>query len=296
MNTVVCFIGLALVALFVVLTIMRKTSGGERKVSKLILIAGVLILVLGMSFVIIPTGHTGVREVMGIINPEPLPNGFNWKIPFIEKVNIVNNKRQDASYSGDLYCQSLEQNTVIMTNVTVTYSISPEHSADLQMTVTNTRDLITEEVISSAVKNASKQIPTKDVITREIVYDKALVELQKVVDQKYGVRFIYIHAVQIENIDYTPEYQETIENRQRAEIALETAQMENQILIDRAEAEARAAILEAEGLAEANRIIAESLNDDTLARLWLERWDGELPLVVGDDGRYMIDIGSLIGN
>lgn len=52
-----------------------------------------------MSFVIIPSGYTGVKTTFGQIAEETLPNGFNWKTPFIESIEIVNNKQQDAGFA-----------------------------------------------------------------------------------------------------------------------------------------------------------------------------------------------------
>jgi hypothetical protein len=51
--------------------------------------------------------------------------------------------------------------------------------------------------------------------------------------------------------------------------------------------------IEAEAEAEANRKIAESLTEDVLGNKVVEKWDGKLPVVSGENGT-IIDIDSLI--
>lgn len=61
------------------------------------LVAAVL-FIFSCSFVIIPTGYTGVRTTFGQIDSVTMQNGFNWKVPFAQSVSMVNNKQQDLLF------------------------------------------------------------------------------------------------------------------------------------------------------------------------------------------------------
>lgn len=76
--------------------------------------------------------------------------------------------------------------------------------------------------------------------------------------------------------------QKSINDKFSSEMQLTTQENENQRIIS-----------EAEALAEANRILSESLTDEVLRQMYLEKWDGKLPEVVaGDDNGMIVDIGN----
>lgn len=83
----------------------------------------------------------------------------------------------------------------------------------------------------------------------------------------------------------------------------EKQQIENKKSIEQAEADAQAKIKKAEGDAEAERIkaqaeadanqkLADSLSQDILEQRMLDKWNGELPKVIGE-GQTLFDIGTL---
>ena len=57
-----------------------------------ILILAAVIFLLVNSIVIIPSGYTGVVTTFGQIQERPMPNGFNWKIPFVQNVLQVSQR------------------------------------------------------------------------------------------------------------------------------------------------------------------------------------------------------------
>lgn len=74
----------------------------------------------------------------------------------------------------------------------------------------------------------------------------------------------------------------------KTDVSLAEAELEvSKIKVEAAKNEAEAKKIAAEGEAEANRIIAESLTYEVLAKLLIEKWNGELPEVV-DLGEYVL--------
>lgn len=79
-----------------------------------------------------------------------------------------------------------------------------------------------------------------------------------------------------------PDIQTSINEKFSSEMKLTTQENENQRIIS-----------EAEALAEANRILSESLTDEVLKQQMYEKWDGKLPEVVtGSDSGIMVDFGA----
>ncbi len=263
-----------------------------------ILVAVILIFLLVNSIVIIPSGYTGVVTTFGQVQERPLPNGFNWKIPFIQNVLQVNNKQQDIYIDGQIWSEAADQTVVYIEGVTVTYQISPDRSAWIYANVSNyTENLVSPTLVSSALKVAAKSLATEDVTNRGLIEPAAQETLQQALDEKYGADTVRVITVVISNMDFEERYNQAIEDRQLAIMEQERQAIENSTNLARAEAQAEAARIEAEGKAEAetilaqakadaNRILSASLTEQTQMQDIIEAWNGVLPnaLVTGEEG------------
>lgn len=127
------------------------------------IILGIAFIILGNSFVIIPTGYTGVKSTFGQINEVTLQNGANFKIPFIQKIEKVNNKQQDIVFEGQIWSETSERTSLYYDGVTVTYQINPEKSAWIYANVSNYKEnLVTQTLVASAIKTSSKELNSTD--------------------------------------------------------------------------------------------------------------------------------------
>ena len=277
-----------------------KKSGGFGAIIVVLVIVVVLIL---MSTTIIETGYTGVKTSFGQVSDEVIPPGFVWHAPFVDEIEEVNNKQQDAVFPDAIMGETSERNSVVFTDITVTYTINPEKSAWIVAHVSNYKnDLISAGLVSSAVKTAAKQLSPTDVTNRALLEEKVREALQISVDQKYGDETIYINKVIVSNAEFEASYNEVILNKQKAQMQYEQQQIENQksieeaeakakVKVTEAEAEAQAKLIEADAEAEANRKIAASLTQEILQNRFYEEWDGKMPSVMsGNDQGTLIEV------
>lgn len=271
------------------------------------IILGLTIIILGKAFTIVPTGSTGVISRFGLIKDKPLTHGFNWVAPFIEDVTLVNNKQQERTYVDKVWSESSEQTVVFMENITITYTISSERSPWICANVTNWEEnLISDDLISSSLKTASRSIETVNVTNRAIAEPKAMECLQESLDEKYGENTVKIVAVVINNIDFEDSYNEALAKRQEAIVNQEYQAIINKTNIEQAEAEAeakRAAAkgeadakliaaqasadaekIQADAKASANKTISESITDNTLHQDAIDKWNGQLPKYIDKSG------------
>lgn len=268
-------------------------------------LAGIFLIVFSFSFKIIPTGYTGVRSVFGQINEKTVPTGFNFKIPFIEKIQQINNKQQDIVFEDNkVSSETLERNTVTFSGITVTYKINPEKSAWIVTNVSDWKEnLINESLVASAIKTTSKTLSPTDVTNRSILELKAQENIQKSIDEKYGKNVVEINKVIINNASFDKEYDDKIAKKQQAQMDYERQQIENKKNVEKAQADADAKIKTAEGNAkakkiaaeaEANRLLEKSLTDKVLQSKMLDKWDGILPKITGNNNA-MLDVGNILG-
>lgn len=282
---------------------------------------GVACLITALcSIRIVPTGETGIRVRLGQVQEETLDAGLHLKIPFIETIKKVNNKQIEADYTGQLWCESSEQVQVEYDGITLSYQISPSASVWLYKNVsanisTDSNALIPTTIVSSAMKNASIQLTTRDVTNRACIEPLAAKELQKALDEKYGEGKVSVVKLSIANANFEQEYNDVIAQRQAAQITYEKQQIENKTAIEKAEADAEKKRIDAEGeaeamkakaegeaeaiktqadaQAEANEKLQKSLTGEIITNTFIEKWNGELPKVQGSDGT-IIDISELI--
>jgi len=283
---------------------MKNTNKARSRIVAVI-IAIIAVIVIASGIVVIPTGYTGVRSTFGQIDSKPIPNGISFKIPFVQTVEKVNNKQQDVTFRDQIWSETNQRTAIYYENVTVTYQINPEKSAWIYAHVTNYRDnLVSSGLVSSAIKSASKVLSDTDATNRSVIEPEAMAAIQAALDEKYGENVVLVNKVVIENADFEDSYNAAIAAKQKAQLEAEQQAIENQREIDKAiaeaqviktkaEAQAEAKIIEAQAQAEANRLLEESLSEDILRKQYIDKWNGELPQVLGGDNpSLLIDMSN----
>lgn len=281
-----------------------KTNAKGWIIGVLVVLAAIIIVANGIR--IVPTGYTGVRVRLGQVSSTTLNPGVHFQIPFVDQIKTVNNKQQDVTLEGQYWAETQERAALYYEGITITYQIQPGASSWLLANVTDyEHNLISTSIVSSAVKTASKQCAAIDATNRGIIEPAVTLALQDSVNEKYGPDVVTIIKVVINNADYEESYKQRIADQQAAQILYQTQQIENQRAIELAEAnatvtrtnaqaEADALLIEAQAEADANRIREESLTPTVLYYEYLERWDGRLPMVQGDDATPFINITDLM--
>lgn len=280
-----------------------------KKVRKLvsgIVIAIFALIVIVNCFTIVPTGYSGVRITFGQISNEVVPNGINFKIPFIQNIRTVCNKQQDITFEGQIYSETSERTAIYYDGITVTYQISKDKSSWIYANVSNYEDsLVSKTLVASAIKSASKQFNSTDATNRSIIEAASLQAIQDSINEKYGEGVVYVIKVIISNADFEDTYNATIAQKQNSQLEYERQQIENKKAIEKAEADAKvkltqaqadadALMIEAEAEAAANKLLQESLTDNVLQNAMIEKWDGELPKVTGG-ANNLLDITEYAG-
>lgn len=275
---------------------MKEKMGSKKKIVVAVLAVALVVLVLISSITVIPTGYTGVKATLGQINNKPLNSGLNFKLPFIQSIEKVNNKQQDTVYDDQIWSETRERTAIYYADVTVTYQINPEKSAWIYANVANYRDnLVSQSLVASGIKSSSKDLSDTDATNRSIIEPKAMENLQKALDEKYGENVVIVNKVVIGNADFDDSYNEAIAAKQKATLEAEQQAIENQKAIDKAkaeatvtkttaEAQAEAKVIAAQAEADANKLLEESLTSRILKDKYLDKWDGSLPRYVGGEG------------
>jgi len=125
-----------------------------------------------------------------------------------------------------------------------------------------------------------------------------------ILSERLAMYHILVKSVNIVNFDFSPEFTRAIEMKVTAEQQaleaknrLEQVRYNSQQEVIKAQAEANATITKAKAEAEAIRILNEQLAQSPiyLKYMWLEKWDGELPLVMDSETALLIDLTEITG-
>ena len=256
----------------------------------------ILVILLFLSISTVDTGNTGFRVTFGKVSKEVLEEGVHFKIPFVQKIVEVNNKTQKTVAEGRGASSDLQ---TVSYSVSVNFRVNAESSYSLYQRV-GTKYKST--IITPAIQEASKSVIAK--YTAEELISKRT-EVSSSIKEQLGNRLkdygISIVAINIENFDFSDEFNKAIESKQttqqealKAQEEYKKAEIQAQQKVMEAEKNAEAKIKEAEGEAKANELINNSISDKILNKELIEKWDGKLPVVQDSNGNSFIDINSLI--
>ncbi len=264
-------------------------------------IVGIVILIIigvvaSQSAQIVDSGHRGVLlhwSAVDVSSP-PLEEGLHFVVPFQD--SIVNMEVRTLKFVKSTSSASKDLQTV-STEVTVNYAPDPNTVNTLYKEVGLTYE---SRVIQPAVEEVVKQV-TANYNAEELITKRPQVkgDIEAEITNRLNVYNIDTEVISITDFQFSVLFSQAIESKVEAEQKAQKA--ENDLL--RIEVEARqieqqargiaaANVAQAEGEAEAIRVINEALSANPFYLEWLktQAWDGRLPLVVGEGGTPFIQI------
>ena len=276
----------------------------------ILLVVGFFALILLFVFFpvrIISAGEIGVLLEFGKVKEIWHP-GMHILVPFMNEVIIMPTQIEKFETAATAASADLQ---IVQTTIAVNYRL-PQNDPSVQSLYENFRGdhetriiqpLVQEIVKSSTAKRTAAELITK----REDVKTVITANLREKLAQ-YNIDVV---EVSITNFDFSPEFNKAIESKVVVEQELQQAQLElqkKQVQVQQgiaeknasatatvitAEADAKATILRANAEAEAIKTITGSINDPYVRYLYVQRWNGQVPKVVGS-GQNIMDISSLV--
>ena len=289
MNIIISIIG---VAAFIT-GILLLAYDLKENIGKALIPIGLILTMFGFSFTILPTGYTGVRVTFGQVSNSNISAGFNWKVPFVQSIKLINNKQQDIVFHDQIWGETEEKTPVYASEITVSYKISSEKASWLYTNVSNLDYIISTDLINSAIKSAMADLTYDKVTVRSVIEPKVKNYLETALIEKYEENTVLIQKVTITQMDFEESYNQAIaakslalQEQERQKIVNDTAiakaEANAQVILTNTQAEAQAKIISAQADAQANELLTESLDENILKSKLYDKWDGKLPTVTGD--------------
>ena len=274
-----------------------KVNVGAAKAVGLVIIALVVIGVITAAAVqIVNAGHRGVLLHWNAVDTSipPLEEGLHFVVPFQDtvvnmEVRTLKFVKSTSSASKDLQ--------IVSTEVTINYRPSPDSVNRLYKEVgPDYENRIIQPAIEEVIKQVTANYNAEELITKRPLLKS---DIEAEISKRLTPFNILTEVVSITDFQFSSLFAQAIESKVEAEQKalkalndLRRIQVEAQQREAEAQGVAKANIAEAQGEAEAIRIINEALaqNPNYFEWLKIQRWDGRLPLVVGQDGTPFIQI------
>ena len=237
----------------------------------------------------VPTGHTGVVTVFGQVKSFTLDAGVHILAPW-EEVIPMDNRVQKITVEMSGTTSDMQD---VAVTFTLNYQISKANASEIYKTIGTKYE---DTVISAQVTNTVKSVMAKYAATG-LITDRSGVaaatnrELENVLS-KYNIEVV---DTAIENMGFSRDFNASIEAKVIAEQELEKAQTEQAKLNLEVEQAAQRKVTEAKGISDANAILSNSYTREILQKAFIDKWNGELPDVVGG-ADTMLDVSTYVSD
>ena len=207
----------------------------------LLIIALFILTTIICSITTVPTGFVGIKTRFGQVQDAVIQEGFNFKLPYIEKIVKLDCRTQKTEYTMEASSKDLQK--ISNFKVAVNYNITKDTANDLYRKVgVDYKTIIVEPAIQEAMKATIANYTAEELITKRNEVSAFALEALFNKLQDSGIT---LTALNIIDLSFSPEFDKAVEEKQiveqqteKAKYELEKAKVENEKKIENAKAEA----------------------------------------------------------
>ena len=228
----------------------RKNGWLPRAVATLV-VCGLIVIALLASIAYVPAGHVGVLTLFGRVTGEVLPEGTHLVFPF--KTNQTTAIRtQELKEQASV---PSEEGLIITLDTSLLFRLDPQKAAEIYQKVgPRYVDVVVEPTLRSAIRTATSAHNANALYTG--AREEVAKQVQKELEEKLGPRGIIIESVLLRDIQLPPMLKQSIESKQQAE----QDALRMTFILQKEKQEAERKRIEAQGIADFQRIVAQGLS------------------------------------
>lgn len=139
--------------------------------------------------------------------------------------------------------------------------------------------------VKDAARNVFNRFTADSIVSNRTMVDKAFDEQVRIAFEKEGFKLEQLTP----GISYPKSYEDAINAKNKA--IQDQMRVQNEIAV--AEANAKKVLVQAEAEAEANRLKQQALTPQILEKMWIEKWSGDVPTVMGTNNSVFYDLNTI---
>ena len=247
----------------------------------------IFLAILSKFFVIVNAGERGVLMQFGKVQEQVLGEGLHLIFPTVYTVKKLSVRVQKQESSAEASSKDLQD---VFTDVALNWHIIPDEANAIFQQIGDEKEVVAR-IIAPAVEEVLKAVIAK-YTAEEIITKRG--EVKAAVDESLTLRLLTYHIavddISLVHVHFSQRFSDAVEAKQIAEQEAKRGEF----LALKAVKEAEAKVNLAKGEAEVQRLLQDNLTPELLERQAIEKWDGKLPLIVGDGGKNLLDLSKLV--
>jgi regulator of protease activity HflC (stomatin/prohibitin superfamily) len=264
-----------------------NTVGGLQAALPWACILLLLIVSVGTSIKVVPTGNVGIIYEFGsIVNQKS--EGLNLILPW-QDMKLADIRIQKYTYTN-LECFSSETQSLNM-SLTVNFKVSPDIIQNLYRNIgPRYFEILIYPKIPQIAKDETVKFKAIDIAPNREALRIAMRDRLKNALQEYSIEVV---DVLLENIDFSVEFKQSIELKQ---IATQKS-LEEQEIVKQAKYKAEQVVARARGEAEANLLISNSLTPAILQYTMIQKLSDKIEIMIMPSGQnFILDPSVLLSS
>lgn len=227
----------------------------------------------------VDAGHEGIKvNLYGSnkgVDDVSLVTGAVWYNPFTETVFEYPTFAQTVDYeafevnSKDGTKFTIDPSMIVKIEDGKSPAIFKKYRKDLEEVVNGSLYIY----VKDAARNVFNKFTADSIVSNRTLVDKAFDEQVRVAFAKEGFQLEQLTP----GIAYPKSYEDAINAKNKA--VQDQMRVQNEIAV--AEANAKKILVQAQAEAEANKLKTQALTPAILQKMWIEKWSGEVPTVMG---------------
>lgn len=219
-----------------------------------------------------------IRNLGGSLADSTSEAGFHIKMPWQDVItydvrnNLINfygdtdYKVDGGSYEGKQVSINDKSGASANIDIQVNYSLNPDSALNLYSEY-GTQESFVEKYISNDVRAVTREVSGKfDTVTMLTDRSQFTKAVQDALTKKWNKIGLTVEQVSVQDVRYPKSITDSYSQAQAAEVAKQKAQNEQET----AKVQAETKKIEAQGEADANAVLAQSLNDQVLQQHYIE--------------------------
>ena len=244
-------------------------------------LAGIALLIaLAQGLTQIPAGHVGVIDFFGRVSEGTLKSGVNLVNPM---ARVIKMSVQTKEMREQMQVLSKEGLTIAL-EISLLYRLDADSAASVYRTIAggNFEEVILVPQFRSISRAATASFQASALYSAE--REQLAIQIQQELSKVVGPRGVIVESTPLRGVGLPPQLTEAIEQKQRAD--QESQRMEFILTKEKQEAERKR--IEAQGIADFQRIVAAGISEQLL------RWKGiEATLKIAESNNSkVVVIGS----
>lgn len=250
-------------------------------------VAAVFLFIVLWPLGTVGAGERGILLRWGAVQGKILGEGLYVRMPIADQVVLMDVKIQKEEVTATAASKDLQ---TVNSKVALNYHIDPSKVADIYQGIGIDYNFrLIDPALQESVKASTAKYTAEELITkREEVRD----EIKAHLVDKLNSRGIIVDDFNIVNFEFSESFNQAIELKVTAEQSALAAKNK----LEQIKFEADQQVAEAEGKAQALRIEAAALqsNPQILQLRAIEKWDGQMPSVIGSGATPFVDVSKLV--